>query len=104
MEGFTGHACERLECMNNCNGNGKCLTIQNYASTSRSSNSSAFIYNKIWDAMKVMGCVCDIGFTGYDCSQRICPKGDDPLTTGQVNEVQLLKCTASTGTFVLYYK
>lgn len=32
MQGFTGHACERLECLNNCNGNGKCVTVKDYAS------------------------------------------------------------------------
>jgi len=35
-----------------------------------------------------------------------CPDGDDPLTTEQVNEVQLLKCTANPtggGSFALYF-
>ena len=34
---------------------------------------------------------CDEGFAGYDCSERECPRGDDPLTAG-VDEVQLLTC------------
>lgn len=51
-----------------------------------------------------MGCVCDVAHTGYDCSQWVCPNGDDPLTPNQVNEVQLLKCIATTGSFVLFYK
>lgn len=32
-----------------------------------------------------------------------CPTGDDPLTSGQENEVQLVKCVATSGTFVLVY-
>jgi hypothetical protein len=32
-----------------------------------------------------------------------CPSGDDPLTAPQVNEVQLAKCVAPSGYFVLYY-
>merc|ERR1711871_967316 len=35
-------------------------------------------YN-LWDANKVAGCVCDDGFTGYDCSSLACPVGADPL-------------------------
>lgn len=33
-----------------------------------------------------------------------CPVGDDPTTTGQVDEVQLIKCVASGGTFKLLYR
>lgn len=32
-----------------------------------------------------------------------CPRGDDPLTTGQVNEVQIIRCTAKGGSFALYF-
>jgi len=42
---------------------------------------SAFTYN-LWDAEKNQACVCDPGFSGIDCSQRECPRGDDPLTKG----------------------
>jgi len=41
-----------------------------------------------WDADMSQSCVCDAGFSGPDCSERLCPMGDDPLTTGQHNEVQ----------------
>ncbi|KAH8059572.1 hypothetical protein JL720_13786 [Aureococcus anophagefferens] len=44
-----------------------------------------------WDASMIYGCACDAGFAGYDCSERECPRGDDPLTAG-VDEVQLLTC------------
>ena len=33
-----------------------------------------------WDANKSRSCECDRGFTGVDCSARMCPRGDDPLT------------------------
>ena len=37
-----------------------------------------------WDAHKIQQCTCDPGWEGTSCSSRMCPKGDDPLTTGQV--------------------
>jgi hypothetical protein len=41
---------------------------------------TSFDYN-LWDADKNQACVCDMGYFGADCSQRECPRGDDPLTT-----------------------
>jgi len=45
-----------------------------------------------WDADMVFGCTCDAGYAAWDCAERACPPGDDPLTTGQADEVQLLRC------------
>merc|ERR1719420_1585934 len=39
-----------------------------------------FLYD-LWDAQKIQGCKCDLGYDGPDCAHRISPKGDDPLTT-----------------------
>jgi hypothetical protein len=33
-----------------------------------------------WDRQKTTSCICDNGYTNVDCSQRVCPKGDDPIT------------------------
>lgn len=33
-------------------------------------------------------CHCDDGYSGYDCSERVCPTGDDPGSWGQESEVQ----------------
>jgi len=69
-----------------------------------------FTYGKIpndaatWDYNKVQGCLCDEGFTGYDCSLRTCPTGDDPKTTGQHFEQQALTCTADGGFFKLTFR
>lgn len=34
----------------------------------------------LWDENKNTMCFCDPGFDGIDCSLRLCPRGDDPLT------------------------
>jgi hypothetical protein len=52
-----------------------------------------------WDDDKSRACKCDARYTGIDCTERMCPKGDDPLsvdvdltqtttTSLQVKEVQ----------------
>merc|ERR1719401_1814434 len=50
---------------------------------SRSANTD--VYNgqqyQLWDAGKIQGCKCDLGYDGPDCAHRISPHGDDPLTT-----------------------
>jgi hypothetical protein len=78
--------------------------MRDFASRTRDETSHRFTYTSQWDADKIKGCECDYPASGYDCSQQLCATGDDPLTTGQVNEVQLLVCSSTTGSFVLYYK
>jgi hypothetical protein len=70
-----------------------------------------FAYTKVWDADKVYGCRCDEGFYGPDCSQRHCPRGDDPLTGTAIdpagvqrNEVQTFTCRADGGFFTLSFR
>lgn len=64
---------------------------------------TTYTYEKPWEADNWYGCLCDEGYFGYDCSRRTCPKGDDPLTSSQNNEVQLLECHADFGTFTLSF-
>ncbi len=33
----------------------------------------------LWDADSILGCDCDAGYTGSDCSLKTCPYGIDPL-------------------------
>jgi hypothetical protein len=104
MTGFTGSACERLSCPGNCNSNGRCFSMKDYASRFRDTNSNQYTYNTNWDADKIRGCACDTRYSNYACTEKVCPNGDDPLTTGQVNAVQLVLCTAQSGSFLLYYR
>jgi hypothetical protein len=66
----------------------------------------SFTYDENWDHDKIYGCVCDEGFEGHTCTVRTCPLGDDPLTTSQVTEIQVLKCACDTctGTFTLKFR
>lgn len=96
FDGYTGSACQRTTCPNDCSGHGRCRTLSEIASNrltqsrTRSEGGTNFFsgmtttqytYN-LWDADKNQACVCDAGYIGADCSQRECPRGDDPLTDG----------------------
>jgi hypothetical protein len=56
-----------------CSGHGQCKTIGEL-STDDSNN----IY-ELWDKDITLGCDCDPGFYGADCSQKRCKVGADPL-------------------------
>ncbi|KAF0688123.1 hypothetical protein As57867_020163, partial [Aphanomyces stellatus] len=83
--GYTGEACQRSQCPNTCSGHGLCLPLASLALLYGPQSSTTGIgptYTN-WEANEVGGCYCDMGYTGPDCSMRMCPKNDDPLTTGQ---------------------
>lgn len=123
-EAYTGSGCGRHACPNGCSNHGTCQTMkelglltnkkahgQTSALTSKRGINDYPLggtssYN-LWDAEKSRSCVCDGGYTGHDCSKRMCPKGDDPLTTEvditqtettslQVAEVQSVSVVAAT--------
>merc|ERR1711959_15025 len=71
--GYSGRACERAECPNNCNNRGRCVTQEQVAFEGSKT------YSTPWDARKQYGCVCDIGARGPDCSLEECPTGEDVL-------------------------
>jgi len=87
LPGFTGAACERTTCPNDCSGRGVCSSIKQIAK-SVAENSASYIdsttfaavrYSQAWDAEKIRGCVCDTGSYGPDCSLSECPSTADPL-------------------------
>lgn len=77
FEGYDGSACQRASCPSTgggvCSGHGTCETIQEIAGRDFGN-----IY-RLWDEDATMGCVCDGGYTGPDCSERQCKYGADPL-------------------------
>ena len=57
-----------------------------------------------WDFEAVRGCKCNAGYTHYDCSGRLCPYGDDPLSDySQSNEIQLVTCDLDDDTSTVVY-
>lgn len=100
---FTGNACQRTRCFNDCSGHGKCLSMARLAkepnaiplTVDQNNTYGGFETSTTWDADRIFGCVCDsswpVGFAagqfqegewyGPDCSRRRCPNGDDPHTT-----------------------
>merc|ERR1712146_839688 len=57
-EPFEGHACQRNKCWNDCNGSGLCLPQRILA------DQAGYVYENPWDATKLWGCFCDIGYRG----------------------------------------
>lgn len=104
MDGFEGAACNVMSCPGDpvCNNHGECLTMAQLALDATTNGASTdFTYGAIpnkpetWDYDKMQGCKCDEGYEGYDCSLLSCPRGDDPLTEFQNNEIQTFSCTAT---------
>lgn len=81
-----------------CSGNGKCMSLREAASVIDGVSLRRHVRYDLWDADRIFGCACDSGFTGYDCSQRDCPAGVDPLAVlndGVVPEIQQIVCTCN---------
>jgi hypothetical protein len=83
--GYTGDACSRSDCPNQCNGHGVCQLLKTFLSD------HSVDYSEGFDATKVMTCKCDNGFRGADCSEVECPSGEDPL--GGPGGAQGLDCS-----------
>lgn len=89
--GYTGSGCRRSACANDCSGHGRCVLDGDVHQTSKISYSPTealygksrqlYAQDQYWNNAKTTQCICDAGFTGADCSTRMCPKGDDPSTS-----------------------
>ena len=98
--GFTGEACGRNTCPNDCSSHGSCVSLRQMARMSNALPLAPNTYyegnedSTTWDEEMLYGCVCDSSWTvglgsgqtqepewfGPDCSMRHCPSADDPRT------------------------
>lgn len=87
--GYTGKSCQRTTCPNDCSGRGSCLSLREIAEN-RAADSASFStlvgysyasiqYGTAWDADRIKGCECDLGYRGADCSETECPSTTDPM-------------------------
>jgi hypothetical protein len=106
FDGYDGTACQRASCPNDCSGHGTCETIAELAYDNFKN-----VY-ALWDADKTMGCKCDVGYDGADCSSRVCKVGVDPLyiddTTARVTTTTVKLSTSAqdstlAGTYALKF-
>lgn len=97
--GWSGHNCGKSSCLNGCSGHGQCISLSVAASTF-----DGYMYNhtttySLWDSNMFWGCKCDAGYSGADCSERICEHGVDPrVASGTSHEVVTLVCKSITAT------
>jgi len=111
--GFTGSACNRNVCPNDCSGHGVCVNLKQMARMTNALPLAPNTYYEgdpdgtTWDEEMIYGCVCDsswpvglgLGETqepewfGPDCSQKHCPSADNPRTA-DVNETDCYGVTA----------
>jgi hypothetical protein len=69
FDGSEGSACQRASCPEGCSGHGTCEHIETLAGD---------VTYALWDTGMTMGCKCDPGYSGPDCSGRDCKYGIDP--------------------------
>jgi len=93
FSGYTGAACQRTSCPNDCSGHGICqsnikfaqdatiaLQPEDFAAAGLNADFDYLIsYDLAWDSDLHYGCKCDVGYRGADCSLVECPSDADPL-------------------------
>lgn len=90
--GYTGKSCSATNCFNDCNSRGVCVSLRSAAILN-----DGHLFNRTttynqWDADVIFGCKCDPGYSGADCSQRICEYGPDPRLDTMPREKVTLVC------------
>ena len=74
FDGYEGAACQRASCPDiTCSGHGTCHSA---AQLAYFDNQNEY---KLWDKDVTMGCLCEPGYQGPSCADKMCKYGVDPL-------------------------
>ncbi len=106
---YTGKGCQRMKCPLDCNGHGRCVSLNDVGYGASASDYSASNLDRIaddsnalgnsnfpdlrkfeyynWDKDRSSVCVCDPGYQGVDCNLRTCPHGTDVVTAASGAQV-----------------
>mmetsp|Transcript_63794 Transcript_63794/g.74723 ORF Transcript_63794/g.74723 Transcript_63794/m.74723 type:complete len:386 (+) Transcript_63794:41-1198(+) len=90
-DGYEGQGCGRQSCPNECSGHGTCeymkeltygIVYNEYYDGSTNALSGLGTGGKVftdhsWDTDRARACVCDPGWAGLTCMNRMCPVGND---------------------------
>lgn len=94
FDGYEGKGCGRQSCPNDCSGHGTCeymkdlafgIVFNEYYDGSSNSLSGlgaggkTFDQDYSWDQDRARACVCDAGWMGLNCAERMCPYGNDVM-------------------------
>mmetsp|Transcript_20396 Transcript_20396/g.34791 ORF Transcript_20396/g.34791 Transcript_20396/m.34791 type:complete len:433 (+) Transcript_20396:94-1392(+) len=94
FDGYEGKACARQSCPNHCSGHGTCeymkdlqfgIVYNEYydgsspALSGLGAGGMKFAQDYVWDSDRARLCVCDAGWTGLSCEERMCPYGNDVM-------------------------
>lgn len=72
--GYDGAACQRASCPDPlCSGHGTCHSAAEIAAKDYGNK------YELWDKDVTMGCMCEPGYTGPSCAEKMCKYGVDPL-------------------------
>lgn len=98
FNGFEGKACRRSSCSNKCSGHGRCVFDAEIDRTNYWNDGLLHNQKQYWNGYKTQQCICDRGWWGYDCSQRLCPEGqhgagEASCAEDYIDDIQLVTVT-----------
>jgi hypothetical protein len=97
LAGYTGKACARQVCPDDCSGHGTCEYMDElaYGTVFNDAGGTALgsgagrpaAVTAAWDSGRARACVCDAGWNGINCASKKCPYGNDVLDLTSDNDV-----------------